>query len=74
MSISQVEREGFTVNDVTGNDVDSRSAFSAKAQMLWTPNKTWESRVIFSAERARDGDYALTDVGSLRANPFPYLP
>jgi iron complex outermembrane recepter protein len=70
VSISQVEREGFTVNDVTGNDVDSRSAFSAKAQMLWTPSKTWESRVIFSAERARDGDYALTDVGSLRANPF----
>jgi iron complex outermembrane receptor protein len=70
VSISQVDRDGFTENDVTGNDVDSRSAFSAKAQMLWTPNKTWESRVIFSAERARDGDYALSDVGGLRANPF----
>ena len=30
----------------------------------------WEARVIFSGERARDGDYALQDVGALRANPF----
>ena len=43
VSFAQVERDGFTVNDVTGNDVDSRSAFSAKAQMLWTPGSDWES-------------------------------
>ena len=69
-SVAQVERDGYTVNDVTGNDIDSRSAFTGKAQLLWVPNAQWESRVIFTGERARDGDYALNDVAALRANPF----
>ena len=38
--------------------------------MLWVPNADWEGRLIFSSERARDGDYALNDVALLRANPF----
>ena len=70
MSFAQVDRDGFTVNDVTGNDIDSRSAFTGKAQLLWLPNNAWEGRVIFSGERARDGDYSLNDVGALRSNPF----
>jgi iron complex outermembrane receptor protein len=69
-SFAQVEREGFTENDVTGNDIDSRSAFSAKAQFLWQPTSEWEGRVIFTGERARDGDYSLYDVGSLRETPY----
>ncbi len=70
VSFAQVSREGFTVNDVTGNDIDDRSAFSAKAQLLWLPTSAWEARVIVTGERARDGDYALNDVGALRSNPF----
>jgi len=70
VSFSQVDREGFTVNDVTGNDIDSRSAFTGKAQLMWQPNKAWEGRVILSGERARDGDYSLNDVGALRSHPF----
>ena len=70
VSVAQVSREGFTVNDVTGHDIDTRSAFSSKAQLLWTPNASWETRVIVSGERARDGDYGLNDVAALRANPF----
>ena len=62
-------RDGYTVNDVTGDDLDSRSAFSAKGQMLWVPAKDWEARVIVSGERAEDGDYALNDLAALRANP-----
>jgi iron complex outermembrane receptor protein len=64
------QRDGFTVNDITGNDVDSREAFSAKGQILWTPMRSWETRVIINGERARDGDYALSDLAGLRANPF----
>ena len=64
------QRDGYTVNDLTGNDLDSRSAFSAKGQVLFTPSSTWETRVILNGERARDGDYALSDLGGLRANPF----
>jgi iron complex outermembrane recepter protein len=70
VSFSQANRDGFTVNDVTGSDIDTREAFSTKAQLLFTPNSTWEGRVIFTGERARDGDYALNDVAALRANPF----
>jgi len=70
VSFAQVNRDGFAINDVTGNDIDKRSAFSGKAQLLWTPNSAWETRIIFTGERARDGDYSLHDVASLRANPF----
>jgi iron complex outermembrane receptor protein len=69
-AIQYGQRDGFTVNDLTGNDLDSRDAFSAKGQVLWTPTRTWETRVIVNGERARDGDYALSDLGGLRANPF----
>jgi iron complex outermembrane recepter protein len=64
------QRDGYTVNDLTGNDIDSREAFSAKGQALWTPNRNWETRVIVNGERARDGDYALSDLAGLRANPY----
>src|SRR5687768_13533081 len=63
-------RDGYTENTITGNDLDSRSASFAKAQLLWTPAATWETRFILSSERARDGDYALQDLGALRAQPF----
>ncbi len=64
------QRDGYTVNDLTGNDVDSREGFSAKGQVLWTPSRSWETRVIVNGERNRDGDYALSDLAGLRANPY----
>jgi iron complex outermembrane receptor protein len=70
VSFGRSMRDGFTVNDVTGNDLDSRSATFGKAQVLWTPSSRWETRLIVSGERARDGDYALNDLDSLRRNPF----
>jgi iron complex outermembrane recepter protein len=69
-SFAEMDRDGFTVNSATGNDIDFRSAFSGKAQLLYVPNAAWEGRVIFTGERARDGDYALNDVALLRADPF----
>ena len=64
------ERDGFTINTRTGNDLDSRSANFGKAQALWTPSRRWETRVIISAERGRDGDYALNDLDAVRRTPF----
>ena len=63
-------REGYTVNDISGNDLDSRSAFYSKSQFLFTPNDQWEARAIVTTERARDGDYALADLGALRSRPY----
>jgi iron complex outermembrane receptor protein len=63
-------RDGFTKNDATGHDLDSRSAVFGKGQLLWKPNTRWEARAMFNGERARDGDYALNDLGAVRTNPF----
>jgi iron complex outermembrane receptor protein len=70
VSLRYGRRDGYTVNDLTGNDLDSRSAFAGKGQLLWTPVRSWETRVIINGERDRDGDYALSDLGGLRQNPY----
>ena len=46
------------------------TAFFGKGQLLWKPNAQWSARVLVGGERARDGDYALNDLGALRARPF----
>ena len=69
-SAGRSDRDGFTVNTLTGNDIDSREATFGKAQMLWLPSRAFETRVIVSGERARDGDYALSDLAGLRERPF----
>ena len=70
VSLVYGQRDGYTTNAITGNDLDSREAFAAKGQLLWTPAANWETRVILNGERARDGDYALNDLGALRSRPF----
>jgi iron complex outermembrane receptor protein len=70
LSMAYERRDGFTRNDVTGADLDRRSAFSGKGQLHWAPSGSWEARLIVTGERARDGDYALNDLGALRETPF----
>lgn len=70
VSLQYGRRDGFTRNDVTGNDLDAREAFAGKAQLLWRAAEIWETRLIVSGERARDGDYALSDLAGLRRAPF----
>ena len=62
-------RDGYTKNDVTGRYLDGREAFFGKLQLAWVPVETWEARLILTGERDRDGDYALGDLGYVRANP-----
>lgn len=70
VAIGHGERDGFTRNQVTGHTVDDRSATFGKAQVFWTPNAQWETRLIVTGERSRDGDYALNDLNSVRSNPY----
>jgi iron complex outermembrane receptor protein len=63
-------RDGFTINDTTGNNLDARSAGFGKLQLLWTPAAAWTVRGILSGESAHDGDYALNDLAALRANHY----
>ena len=69
-AIGRSDRDGFTINDLTGHDLDSRSATFGKGQFAWTPKKNFEMRAIVTSERARDGDYALADLTQLRQSPF----
>ena len=62
-------RDGYTKNDVTGQFLDGREAFFGKLQLAWVPVETWEVRLILTGERDRDGDYALGDLGFIRAHP-----
>jgi len=63
-------RDGFSVNDVTGQDLDSRRARFGKAQLSWQPSEAWDVRLIAGGENARDGDFALYDLASLRERPY----
>jgi iron complex outermembrane recepter protein len=69
VAFSYASRDGYTVNDITGDDLDSRGALSGKGQLLWVPAQNWEARVIVSGERAEDGDYGLNDLAALRETP-----
>src|SRR4051794_10500248 len=69
-AFGHAQRDGFTTNDLTGHDIDFRDANFGKAQLLLTPGANWEARVIYTGERARDGDYALSDLAGLRSNPL----
>lgn len=68
-AIGHARRDGFTTNDISGNDLDFRNGTFGKAQLMLTPTAQWEARLIYTGERARDGDYALMDLGSLRQRP-----
>jgi iron complex outermembrane recepter protein len=69
-AIGHSQRDGFTTNDVTGRDIDYRDGTFGKAQLLLAPTPSWEARFIYTGERARDGDYALSDLDGLRARPL----
>jgi iron complex outermembrane receptor protein len=70
MTVGRGTRDGFTINDVTGNDLDYRRTTYGKAQLWWAPTSGWEARWIVTGERDQDGDYALNDLAALRQNPF----
>jgi iron complex outermembrane recepter protein len=63
------EREGYTINDLNGADVDSRDSNFGRAQFAWTPTESDTIRLSIHGEAARDGGFALAPLQSQRANP-----
>ncbi len=62
-------RDGYSKNDVTGNDIDSRNAFYGRAEGLYLLDEDSEVRFSITGERARDGGFALAPLDSLRDRP-----
>jgi iron complex outermembrane receptor protein len=63
-------RDGYTINDATGHDLDRRDAKLGKAQLAYRPNDQLQIRLIGYLEDSNDGDFALGDLAQLRANPY----
>ncbi len=69
-SASYELRDGYTSNDFTGNDVDSRDSKFARGQLLWAPDDDNTVRFTLYGESTRDGGFVLSDVAGLRATPY----
>lgn len=69
LALLSSERDGYTTNDFTGNDVDDRDGFFGRGRLLWSPSAGSELDVSIFGERARDGGFVLSELDALRANP-----
>lgn len=63
------QRDGYTVNNFTGNDVDYRESFFGRGQILWTPSEQSEFRLTFFGETSDDGGFVLSELNRLRRDP-----
>ncbi|MCL2647855.1 MAG: TonB-dependent receptor [Phycisphaerales bacterium] len=63
-------RDGYTKNDLTGHDVDSKEASFGKLQLWFAPNDQFDMTLRLNAERDRDGDYPLGDLAAIRSRPW----
>jgi iron complex outermembrane receptor protein len=62
-------RDGYTVNDLSGNSVDDRTAGFGKIQFFFKASDRLQIKLILSGENDEDGDYALGDLSYIRAHP-----
>lgn len=64
------QRDGYTTNRFTGNDIDSRESLYGRAQVVIAPTDDSELRISLYAERSDDGGFALAPLEGLRDEPF----
>jgi len=64
------KRDGYTDNLATGNDIDYRESTFARVQFLWAPDDNNTVRFSLYGEGTRDGGFVLTDLTTLRSNPY----
>jgi iron complex outermembrane receptor protein len=70
LSLLSSQRDGYTRNSFTGNEVDSRDALFGRAQVFFRPTDDSELRVSIHAESADDGGFVLAPLEGLRDDPF----
>ncbi|MEM7307790.1 MAG: TonB-dependent receptor [Planctomycetota bacterium] len=64
------ERDGYTRNNFSGNDVNDRDSFFGRGQLLFAPDDDSEVRLSVFGERSRDGGFILSDINALEDDPF----
>ena len=69
-ALSRHDRDGFTTNDLSGNDIDHRSAVFGKAQVLWTPGVELGGPGHRQRGAGAGRRLALNDLEALRRDPF----
>jgi iron complex outermembrane receptor protein len=71
LSLSGVytRREGYTVNDFDGSDVDDRDTIFGRGQLRLTPTENLEIVISVHGQVDRDGDFVLADLDELRQDP-----
>ncbi len=69
LSVSHENRDGYTTNALTGNDVDDRDSWFGHGQLVWTPDAHNTLRYTIWGEAARDGGFVLSELNGLRAAP-----
>jgi len=70
LTLLSSQRDGYTTNSFTGNDVDSRESLYGRAQVILAPTEDSELRVSLYAEQAEDGGFVLAPLEGLRQQPF----
>jgi len=70
LDASYMQRDGYTKNVFTGDQVDTRESFFGRAQYLMNPSDDSELRVGLYGETARDGGFALSFLQGLKQDPW----
>ena len=69
LAAAHTARDGYNLNTFRGERLDGRDATIGQGQLAWRSG-AFNARLILATEDAHDGDFALSDLGGLRAQPF----
>lgn len=69
LAAAHTARDGYTLNTFSGQRIDGRDAIIGQGQLAWRSG-AFNARLIVATEDAHDGDFALSDLGGLRAQAF----
>ncbi len=69
LAAAHTARDGYTLNTFSGERIDGRDATIGQGQLAWRSG-AFNAGLILATEDAHDGDFALSDLGGLRSQPF----